>query len=76
MELDKDLAEEARLALHGRVLRCPLGENPIDCPLHDLRKLPLEERFIWLESQTDEEAIALYEQHKACLKCKLEDLYN
>ena len=72
MEIETALVEEAKYALHGRVLRCPLGGNPRDCPLHELRKLPLEERMDWLETQTDEELIALYEQHNACLECKLE----
>jgi len=74
MGISKDLAEEARFALHGRILRCPLGGNPSDCPLHELRKLPVEQRIAWLESKTDEEVIDLYHQHNACLECKLEDL--
>jgi hypothetical protein len=68
----KDLIEEARFALHGRILRCPLGGNPADCPLHEIRLLPLDVRIKWLESQSDEEAVELYHQHNACLECKLE----
>lgn len=70
---DKDQAMEARFALYGRVLRCPLGGNPSDCPLHDLRRLPVEKRIAWLESLTDKEVIDLYQQHNACLECKLKD---
>lgn len=73
MEPNKDLAEEARFALHGRILRCPLGGNPCDCPLHDLRELPLEDRIAWLESKSDEEVIELYHLHNQCLECKLEE---
>ena len=73
MEIDSVLVEEAKLALHGRILRCPLGGNPEDCPLHEIRKLPLEDRINWLESNTDEEVIALYEQHSKCLQRKLEE---
>jgi hypothetical protein len=73
MEINSDLVEEAKFALHGRILRCPLGGNPEDCPLYDLRKLPVEERIAWLESQTDEELIDLYEQHNQCMECKLEE---
>jgi hypothetical protein len=72
MDLDRILVEEAKLALHGRILRCPLGGNPEDCPLHELRKLPVDRRVAWLETQTDEELIGLYEQHNECLECKLE----
>ena len=40
------LAEEARMSMHGRILRCPLGGNPVECPLHEVRKLPVEERQV------------------------------
>ena len=76
MEINTDLVEEAKFALHGRVLRCPLGGNPEDCPMHEIRKLPVEERFAWLESQTSEAMISLYEQHNQCLECKLEEFTN
>ena len=76
MNLDRVLVEEAKFALHGRILRCPLGGNPEDCPMHDIRKLPVEERIVWLESQTDEEIITLYELHNKCLECKLEEFTN
>jgi len=72
MEISRDLVEEAKFALHGRILRCPLGGNPEDCPMHELRKLPVEDRIAWLNSQTDEELIFLYEQHNQCLRCKLD----
>ena len=73
MDLDRVLVEDAKLAMHGRILRCPLGGNPEDCPLHEIRKLPVEERVAWLETQTEEELISLYEQHIECLECKLEE---
>ena len=73
MEIHSDLVEEAKFALHGRVLRCPLGGNPEDCPMYEIRKLPVEERCAGLESQTREEMVALYEQHNQCLECKLEE---
>ena len=63
-------AHAARLAMHGRILRCPVGENPRDCPLHTVRQLPIEERITWLKSKTDEEVVALYEQHIDCLNEK------
>lgn len=73
INISKDLVEEARFALHGRILRCPLGGNPIECPLHELRILPVEERVLWLESQSDDEVVELYQLHNACLECKLEN---
>jgi hypothetical protein len=71
MNVNLELVSEARFALHGRILRCPLGGNPITCPLYEIRKLPIELRIAWLESKTDEEVVALYEQHNACLQQKL-----
>ena len=58
MEINTAFVEDAKFSLHGRILRCPLGENPEDCPLHEIRKLPVEDRIAWLESNTDEEIIA------------------
>ena len=74
MDINKDLVQEARFAMHGRILRCPLGNNPEDCPLYEIRKLPLAERITWLESKTDEEVVDLYNRHNKCLECKLEDM--
>ena len=31
-------ASDARMGMHGRILRCPVGDNPPDCPLHEARK--------------------------------------
>lgn len=58
---------EARYAIHGRILRCPMGDNPADCPLYEIRLLPVEERIAWLESKTDDEVEALYSFHLRCL---------
>ena len=63
-------AQAARFAMHGRILRCPVENNPVDCPLHTVRQLPVEERIAWLESKTDDEVVALYAQHIDCLNEK------
>ena len=63
--------EEARLGMHGRILRCPLGGNPEDCPLYEIRKWPMNERLAWLDSKTDEEVVELYHRHTDCLEHKL-----
>ena len=56
-----------RTAMHGRILRCPLGGNPADCPLYEIRKLPLDDRLKWLDSKTDFELIQLFGYHMKCL---------
>ncbi len=63
--------EEARMAMHGRILRCPLGGNPKDCPLYEIRKWPVEKRLSWLESKSDQEVVDLYNTHTTCLERKL-----
>lgn len=59
-----------RIAMHGRLLRCPMGGNPPDCPLYEIRLLPLEERLKWLDSKTDFELTVLFGYHVNCLDRK------
>jgi hypothetical protein len=59
-----------RLAMHGRILRCPLGGNPPDCPLYEIRQKPLAKRMEWLKSKTDLELFELFEYHIKCLAKK------
>jgi hypothetical protein len=68
-----DMIEEARFGMQGRIMRCPLGDNPEDCLLHELRKLPVKERVVWLEAKTDDEVIELYRKHIKCLARKLSE---
>lgn len=63
--------EEARIGMHGRILRCPVGENPEDCPLYAVRQWPLEKRVAWLESKSDDDVLELYNYHTNCLEQKL-----
>lgn len=74
--MDETIIEEARIAMHGRLLRCPLGGNPENCPLHEIRKMPLEERLVWLEEKTNAEVVELYRQHSECLEYKLSEQTN
>ena len=74
MELQTSLIEEARVGMQARILRCPLGDNPEDCPLHEVRQWPVEERLAWLEAVTDEEVVELFKRHCECLEYKLTEL--
>lgn len=73
MEARISAAEEARIGMQARILRCPLGGNPEDCPLHDVREYPMEERLAWLQSKTNEEVVDLYRRHSDCLLYKLSE---
>lgn len=68
---DKTEVSVARLALHGRILRCPVAENPKDCPLYEIRLLPIEKRIEWLNSKSEEQVEALYSYHIRCMDKKL-----
>ncbi len=72
--LNERKMSDARLALHGRILRCPMGGNPKSCPLHEIRLLPVQERIMWLESKTDEAVEVIYRSHVACLAQKRAEL--
>ncbi len=71
MELKTSLIEEAQVEMHARILRCPIGDNPKECPLHEVRKWPLEDRLAWLHKKSDEEIIDLYAHHTDCLEFKI-----
>ena len=60
----------ARTAMHGRILRCPMGGNPPDCPLYEIRLMPIEERLKWLDSKSDFELLMLFGIHVNCLHDK------
>ena len=60
-----------RTAMYGRILRCPMGDNPKDCPLYEIRLLPVEERLEWLNSKTEFELMELFAHHVLCLEKKI-----
>jgi len=72
MTTETIIIEEARVGMHARILRCPLGDNPTDCPLYEVRKWPMEKRLAWLDAMTDEETIDLFHRHTDCQKHKME----
>jgi hypothetical protein len=50
---------------------CPLGQdNPIGCPLHAVRQLPLDERVVWIESLSVEHLLKITTHHRACRPLK------
>jgi hypothetical protein len=63
--------EFARIAMHGRLLRCPAGGNPSDCPLFEIRQLSIEARIKWLNSQSDDDVLDMFLNHVRCADEKL-----
>ena len=48
---------------------CPYdGCNPALCPLHEVRKLPYEERLEWCTLLNDEDLLYLDTYHSICLQ--------
>lgn len=51
---------------------CPADHtNPVECPLCDLRPLPLHERREWIGHLSDEELEYLASYHRACFAQKM-----
>ena len=63
--------ELARIYMQARLLRCPLGNNPDNCPLHDIRLLPMDQRYDWLDRQSDDDVLQLFQHHNECVKRRL-----
>jgi hypothetical protein len=68
MKLDIKDFEALRTFQYGLVMGCPLpgSPNPSYCQLHELRLLPVEERFQWVDKLSDEECLRYYLAHKQC----------
>jgi hypothetical protein len=71
MAVKQSIINEARIAMYARILRCPVEDNPEDCPLKEVREMPLEERVAWIDSKSDTEIVELYQHHERCLAYKL-----
>ena len=57
--------------IFGLTVACPYtGDNPNDCPLCEIRHLPLSEREAWVKDLTDEECRSYYQYHNLCLSKK------
>lgn len=54
-------------------VNCPVDHcNPVNCPLHDIRKLELGRRLEWFKALTDEDLVYLNSYHFVCLKNRLD----
>jgi hypothetical protein len=53
--------------------RCPAArDNPTDCPLSQVRRLPVKQRQAWLSTLSDADARYLAAYHQVCLSIKME----
>jgi len=52
----------------GLSVACPFDQgNPCDCPLHEIRKKSIEERYQWFRGLSDERILEILTYHKKCL---------
>lgn len=66
---------KARVA--GLIVSCPISQdNPDDCPLHAVRRLPLHERYHWLESLKPEQMRNFLNQHAVCIVRKEQESHE
>ena len=56
--------EEVKTIIFGLSVECPMGNNPPDCPLREIRLLSLTDRFSWVNELSEEERQQYYEYHK------------
>jgi hypothetical protein len=57
--------------IFGLAVACPFDQgNPCNCPLHDLRKKGLRERYEWLQSLSEEALFDVLGFHQKWLEKK------
>ena len=60
--------DKKRVWAKGLIVECPLGDALEDCPLNEIRKLPLRERLQIIKKMSDEELDEAIAHHEQCLK--------
>ena len=65
LSADDVVAPDDLAMLMGLAVSCPAGQDkPVDCPLHEIRDLPLVQRFAWMKLRTREEANNILSYHR------------
>ncbi len=63
--------EALKTRIFGLTMACPMDDKPIDCPLHEIRLLSVEDRFDWVENLSSEKCVEIYLFHEQCSSEKL-----
>lgn len=66
-DIDTSDSDEVKMLVKWLVVECPVGGNPSDCPLNEIRKWPLKDRIAWVNNQGYPEHLEIYLHHKQCL---------
>ena len=71
-EISQQRRSELRDQLLELAVACPVENcNPVDCPLHQVRRMDLGCRLEWFKALTDEDLAYLNAYHYVCLKTRL-----
>lgn len=66
----RDLQE----AIFALSVACPFDQgNPCACPLHEIRKKNLKERYAWIQQLSEESMLDIVTFHHKCMKAKEDD---
>ncbi|MCE0499422.1 MAG: hypothetical protein LV481_15890 [Methylacidiphilales bacterium] len=72
-----DLSWYMRERVFGLSVACPFDQgNPCVCPLHEIRKLSIEERYKWVRELSNESMLDILHNHQKCLGEKENGLFN
>ena len=55
---------------YGLIFNCPVGEEVDGCKYRKIRKLPVKERFSYLNAMTEIELAILVNNHQYCLSVR------
>lgn len=65
------LREQLAARIRALTVACPFGQdNPPDCPLCNIRKLPLKARIAWVDTLRPEVMEGLLQYHANCLEAR------
>ncbi|MBL4575253.1 MAG: hypothetical protein JKY51_04030, partial [Opitutaceae bacterium] len=63
--------QKLRSGVFNLSVACPYTQgNPQECPLCKIRKRPLKDRYIWVQSLSAKKAEQILTHHKCCLEDK------
>jgi hypothetical protein len=64
------LFRDSRIWLKGLVMACPFQSPLPECPLRDIRTLPVSERLKWANGVDKQRVGSIITHHKKCLETR------
>ena len=65
------LREKLQTQVQALMDACPVKhDNPVGCPLHDIRQRPAPARLDWLAAASNADLQILTDRHLACLRTR------